>query len=160
MITLYPTGFKKHIIYISLHNVLISTEQDLRAVCPSEYTKAYFYLSSLLTLSFLYRIVSFLGHSHSSPAPSPFTPATILLILQHVVVLLSTPMGTGLHRRVRFPAICSPHLSHTFCFTSSISSVLCQLMIPWIARTNSFFIFVFPEPEYSRCSTNTERISG
>jgi len=114
MIILYPTAFKKHIIYISLHNVLIPIEQELRAGCPSEYTKAYFYLSSLLTLSFLYRIVSFLGHSHSSPFLSPFTPATILLILQGPTKMLSTPMGTVLHRRVRFPAICSPHLHTLF----------------------------------------------
>lgn len=81
MIILYPTGFNKH-------NVLISIEQELRAACPSEYTKAYFTFS-LLTLSFLYRTFSFLGHSHSSPFPSPFTPATILL--KGPTKMLSTP---------------------------------------------------------------------
>lgn len=31
---------------------------------------------------------------------------------------------------------------------------------PFDGRDQFFFIFVFPEPEYSRCSTNTEWING
>lgn len=145
MIILYPTGFNKH-------NVLISIEQELRAACPSEYTKAYFTFS-LLTLSFLYRTFSFLGHSHSSPFPSPFTPATILL--KGPTKMLSTPLETVLLRRVRFLAICSPHLPHSLLYILHILFFL-SAHDPFDSRDQLFLIFVFPEPEYSRCPTNTE----